>query len=73
MDYVYTFLTQEDQSGGDVKEAAIVEIDKVLGLLVDNIDLKAKDTVDFFGVLRNFKAFATSVTEAVRKASLFTC
>jgi len=67
LDYVYTFLTQEDQSSGDVVEAAVIEIEKVLDLLVDNIDLKAKDTADFFTLLRNFKTFAKSITEAVRE------
>ena len=67
MDYVYTFLTQENQSSGDVVEAAVVEIEKVLDLLVDNIDLNAKDAADFFTLLRKFKRFSKSITEAVRE------
>jgi len=66
LEYIYILLTRDNQSDVDVKGEVSAEIKKFLDFLVEHIDLKAKDTADFFNVLRSFKTFTTSVTEAVR-------
>jgi len=66
LEYVYTLLTCDNQNDSDVEGEVSAEIKKFLDFLVEYIDLKAKDTADFLNVLRSFKAFTTSVTEAVR-------
>ena len=63
-------MTHESQSGDDAEGVVAAEISRFLDLLVDNIDLKAKDAIDFFNALRSFKTFAISVTEAVRVISI---
>ena len=68
--YVYGFLIDKNQGDVGTKEVVAVKVKEFLDLLVDNVDLKAKDVAEYFNALRSFKDFTPTITIAVRLPKL---
>jgi len=66
LEFVYDILIDINQNDIGTKEVVAAKIHEILELLVNNVDLKARDAVKFFEVLRGFKFFAPTIITAVR-------